>query len=238
MARAADKPGQFSAEAYMASQATNNAYYAGKYGYSYTLGNLYTDAAAKSGVVNPGGYTGLPGDNSDHSKWSNPRQARGQPFDQFGNPSKQKGDKVLTQALMGGYQYPGQAFTPRRGKGGTFMANQLSMWLQGLGVGGRSHNLGQRRRLGVQNQSNKWQYQLTQAPKGPGEGTSSVYQGFERYSTQETRLGTNYGVDPNAGFRKLESHSPNQHYISELSTLYKQDKKETGFSRRSQRKFL
>ena len=238
MARPSSKPSQFSAGAYMSSQATHNAYYAGKYGYSYTLGNLYTDAAAKSGIVNPGGYTGLPQETGRlGSQRSNPRSSRGQPFDQFGNPTQQKGDPVLQQVLMGGYQFPGQAFAPRRTKGGTYMANRLSMWMQSLGKGGRSYNFGQRRRLGVQNQSNKWQSQLTQAPKGPGVGTSSVYQGFERYSIQETRMGAD-ATDPNAGFKRLQPHAQNQHYISELSNMYKEDTKETGFARRSQRKFL
>ncbi len=238
MARGTDKPGQFSAGGYMASQATNNAYYAGKYGYSYTLGNLYTDAAIKSGVVNPGGYTGLPEETGRlGSQRSNPRASRGQPFDQFGNPTKQKGDKVLTQVQMGGYQFPGQVWTPQRSKGGTYMANELSMWMQKLGAGGRSFNFGQFRVRGVENQSNRWQNKLTQATTGPGVGTSSVYQGFERYSTQETRMGTDI-MDPNAGFKKLQPHSRNQHYISELSNMYKEKNTQTGPARRFERKFL
>ena len=245
MARPASGRGgraQFSAQSYMESQATNNAYYAGKYGYSYTLGNQYTDAAIKSGVVNPGGYTGLPkpeqpGGMGAISGMTSPTSRRNQPFDRFGNPTKQKGDPVLAQVLMGGYQFPGQAFNPRRGAGGAFMANELSMWMNSLGLGGRSPNLGRYRRVGAQWQDIGWKYQLSMAPKQIEKGESSIYQGFERYSTQETRMGTD-ATDPNAGFKRLESHSQNQHYISELSTLYKEDNNETGFARRSQRRFL
>lgn len=242
MAKPADHPSQFKSQNYMESQATNNAYYAGKYGYSYTLGNTYTDAAIKSGVVNPGGYTGLPkpeqpGGMGALSGMTSPTSRRNQPFDRFGNPTKQKGDTALQQVLMGGYQFPGQAFAPRKGKGGAFMANELSMWMQGLGIGGRSYNFGRQRLVGLANQSSKWSYQLTQASTEPGVGTSSVYQGFERYSTQETRMGTD-AMDPNAGFKRLGTHSPNQHYISELATLYKEDDNETGFARRSKRKFF
>lgn len=245
MARPAAQPQRalFKSGAYMQNQAVRNAYYAGHYGYSYTLSNTYTQAAAKSGIVNVGGYTGTPKKKrgvSNYYQQQTAQNAPGQPFDRFGNPRQQQGDLQLAQVLMGGYQFPGQAFAPRRTKGGVFIANRLSMFIQSLGVGGISYNYLRARRRGPGQESTGWRYSLTYAADRVEDekASSSIYQGFERYSTQETRLGTASSIDPNAGFKRLAGHAPDQHYISELSQMYKKEDTQTGPARRYERRFL
>lgn len=229
---------------YRTHEATQNAYYAGKYGYSWTFGTGKTQSAERSGKAHKGHYTGSPdmSERYDPHKQQSVINPRGMPFDQYGNPTRQQGDTVLGQMLMGGYQFPGQAFAPRRTEKGQFIANRLSMFLQSLGTGGYSHNMLQRRRKGEGAQSTGWKLTLSQsmgANKEPdGKGKSSIYQGKERYSTQETRMGTNYGTDPNAGFKALQQHGSDQHYLPELANMYKEQNTDTGPARRFERKFL
>ena len=236
MARPVDNPGRtpFKSQNYMESWATNNAYYAGNIGYSYTMGNQYTKAAAYSGVVNLGGYTGTPsasGGNSFYNRTSNISK-KGQPYDMLGNPTKQRGSIPLGQVLMGGYQFPGQAFAPRQVDYGTWVANPLSMWMQSLGSGGTSYNYLRARNMGPDAQEKGWMMNLTTAGKYEGKGSSSVYQGVERYSTQETRMGKDIVNDPQSGFKALDKHASDQHYMSGLSQMYKEENTDIGHARR------
>lgn len=237
MARPVSNPGRtlFKSVSYMESWATNNAYYAGNIGYSYTMGNQYTKAAAYSGVVNLGGYTGTPDPAGarDASKRAMVTSKKGAPFDRFGNPTKQRGSIPLGQLLMGGYQFPGQAFAPKQVDYGVWVANPLSMWTQSLGAGGTSYNYLRARNIGPDAQDQGWKTTLSTAQKYSGTGKSSVYQGVERYSTQETRLGKNITEDPNSGFKALEKHSSSQHYIPELSQMYKETNPNIGLARRN-----
>ena len=236
MARPVSQPGKalFKSGAYMESWATNNAYYAGNVGYSYTMGNQYTKAAAYSGVVSVGGYTGTPDSKAANiaSNRAMVTSKRGAPFDIMFNPTRQKGSLALGQVLMGGYQFPGQAFAPKQVDYGVWVANPLSMWMQGLGAGGTSYNYLRARNIGPDAQDKGWQTTLSTAQKYTGKGTSSIYQGVERYSTQETRLGKNITEDPQSGFVPLDKHASSQHYLPGLSQMYKEENTDIGVARR------
>ena len=232
-----------SEQGYTGSQSANMPYYAGHMGYSYTLGNTGTDAGIKSGVVRPGKYTGTPESGftwENRNKWQSAINAPGQPYDMFGNPSKQPGGAHLARTLSGMFQFDPRSFMPRRTKKGAYIPNNMSMWLQSQGVGGTSFNFIKQRRTGVNQQSTGWRFTLTNAPVriGDEKASSSIYQGFERYSTQETRLGTAYSTDPNAGYKALPGHAPDQHYMSGLGQMYKKENTQTGPARRYERKFM
>lgn len=231
MARAPDRPSgpQFKTQNYITSWATNNAYYAANIGYSYSMGNQYTRAAVYSGVVNTGGYTGLAPVNKT-GETQTARSPRDFKFDRYGSPKKQKASIPLGQVMMGGLQFPGMAFAPRQADYGVWVPNKLAMWTVSLGAGGTSYNWLKQRNTEAEK---GWQVSLSTAQPYTGRGSSSVYQGVERYSTQETRMGKNITEDPNSGFKALGQHSPNQHYIAGLSQMYKEENKDIGFARRN-----
>ncbi len=234
MARPVSNPERapFQTSNYVTSWAANNAYYAGNVGYNFTMGNQYTRAAVYSGVVNTGGYTGSAPANKGHATQT-ARSPRGFAYDRYGNPKQQKGSIALGQVLMGGYQFPGQAFAPKQVGYGTWVASDISMFLQSQGAGGTSYNYLRARNRGPDAQEKGWQTKLSTAQPYTGKGSSSVYQGVERYSTQETRMGKNITEDPNSGFKALGKHSSDQHYISSLSQMYKEENKDIGFARRN-----
>lgn len=163
-------------------------------GPSYTKGNVYTEAAARSGIVNSGGYTGQPNQSVD-----------------------------ITALKRSSIKYESSpAFPSQRSAGGVFMPNRLSMWHKApVGSGRQAPETRRYRRLGVRNQSLGWRAKLTQASTKSEKGTSSIYTGFERYKTRETASGTS-ALDPNAGFKKLELHATNQNYAAGLAKMFKE----------------
>ena len=259
MARAPDKSSarQFNAKQYMESWAGNNPYYAPHVNWSYsTNNNVRTEAAARSGVVQTGGYTNISPQNrgidaNDPMNWASPVRS-GSSYDRFGNVNKQVGDVQLGLAQMGGFQFPGQAFMPQRNKSGIFSANALSRWMNSKGSGGGSPTMLRGRNTG---RERGWSPMLSQAlssNKAPGGvGQSSVDSTVEMYSTQETRLGTRaYFTDEEwnegtqrygrswAGFRPLQTHASNPHFDSMLAPMFKRENPNTGFARRAPRTVL
>lgn len=207
-----------------------------------TTDTTRTNAAVRSGIVQTAGY-----------QRASPAYSPDVPYDRSRSVKKQKGAIDLGLVLMGGYQFSGQTFTPTMGKGGLFVANPLTRWMNRQGKGGYSPmNVRARNRyykdigwVGVLSQS-------LDPNKGPqGYGQSSEDATIERYSTQETRMGTRatftdeefdeetkkYGRTW-AGYRPLSTHSKNPHFDSALSQMYKSQKTNVGFARRTQRSGL
>ena len=252
----------FHAGSYMQSWWANNSYYASTagYNYAYQAGNIYTNAAIRSGVVNAGGYTNLtPGQRGigvSPQTMANPRNsARQAPYDHLGNIKKQKGDVNLALVLMGGYQFPGQAFAPVRDKQGNWGPNELSKWMTSLGGNGpRLGSMLRPRRSGVGERSTGWSGTLTQStssnkafktPGAAGRGQSSEDSTQEMYSTEETRIGTRAQFTDEewqedkgkvarsyAGFKALGSTGTNPHLNAELGQMYQRENQNIGFARR------
>jgi hypothetical protein len=249
----------------MQSWWANNPFYAGTagYNYNYQAGNQYTNAAARSGVVNVGGYINLHPANRgigiDPSTMANPRNSPHVPYDQFGYVKQQKGDVELALVLMGGYGMPGQALMPTRGKDGRFEANEFSKWLIRQGAGGITLPYTRYRRSGVEHRSTGWQGILSTSNSsnkayslgGSGRGQSSEDSTVARYSTEETRLGTRaqftdeewqeegakYGRSW-AGFKTLPDTGKNPYLQAELGTMYKRENPNVGFARRVKSTYL
>jgi len=263
VARAPDRSSaeQFSSASYMKSWWANNPYYASTAGqnYNFQAGNQYTDAAARSGVVNTGGYLNVSPEARGIPKnaytRANPRNSSNVPYDYLGNVKKQKGDVNLGLVLMGGYQFPGQAFSPERDKTGRFGPNALTRWMIAQGAGGVSTNNLRYRQSAIDNRSTGWRGLLTQSP-GPnkaigGRGQSSQDSTREMYSTIETRLGTRaqftdeawqeegakYGRSW-AGFKALPDTGGSPHLMAELGQMYKRTDPNVGFARRVQRNYF
>ena len=264
MARAPDRSnaGQFNAQSYTQSWAANNPYYAPHVNYAFnTLDNTRTQAAVRSGVVHVAGYSNItPMDQGQDQKnpynWASPiRNADTTGYDQFGNVKKQKGDINLGLVMMGGYQFPGQAFNPSRTKYGLWEANPLAKWMNAQGTGGYSPTGLRDRRVGQSQRETGWMDLLSQSissNKGPeGKGQSSEDSTLERYSTQETRLGTraqftneefNEGTSEFgrtwAGYKPLSPHAMNPHFDSKLTQMFKTENANVGFARRASERRL
>jgi hypothetical protein len=234
----------------MESWAANNPFYAPHVNWAFsTADNTRTDAAARSGVVQTAGYNNIAPqdrglDPNDPMNWASPTRS-GSSYDRFGNVNKQVGDVQLGLVLMGGFQFPGQAFMPERLKSGLFGANPLARWMNKQGTGGVSQS--GRRGRNTQRETG-WGAHLSRSitsNKGPGGvGQSSVDSTVEMYSTRETRLGTRaYFTDEEwnagtqkygrswAGFRPLQTHALNPHFDSKL-TMFKGENTNTGAARR------
>ena len=257
MARAPDRSdaGQFNATQYMESWAANNPFYAQHVNYQFnTFDTTRTKAAIRSGVVTSAQYSNVSPEGkglkqSDPYNWASPIRSASTAYDAQGNVKKQKGDVQLGLVLMGGYQFPGQAFSPSRTKYGLWEANPLAAWMNAQGVGGyspanlRSRNT--RREVG-------WMASLSQALSYPTEpGQSSEDTTEEMYSTQETRLGTraqftneefNEGTGKFgrtwAGYRPLSPHALNPHFDSKLTQMFTTKNDNVGFARRSSERRL
>ena len=261
MARAPDKSSasQFNTKDYTESWAANNPFYAKHVNWAFdTTDTTRGNAAARSGVVQTAGYNNITPQNrgisaTDPNNWANPRHHSSAPYDQFGNVKKQRGDVNLGLVLMGGYQFPGQAFAPEKGGAGVFGAGVLAKWMNKQGVGGWSPEM-----VRVRNRYRKetgWDMQLTQSlspNKAPGGvGQSSEDSTTEMYSTQETRLGTRaYFSDEElneetgkfgrtwAGYKPLGVHATNPHFDSKLGQMFKTENANVGFARRAPRSAL
>lgn len=253
MARAPDKSSasQFKTKHYIQSWAANNPFYAQHVNWAFsTRDNTRTDAAARSGVVKTAGYHNTTPEARGFSannpmNWASPVR-KDTAYDQFGNVPKQRGDVQLGLVLMGGFQFPGQAFSPARMKSGMWSANPLALWLKSKGRAGYSPaNVRDR----TYKQERGWTTQLSQSltsNKAPGgTGQSSVDSTVEMYSTQETRLGTRaYFTDEEwnagtgkygrswAGFRPLQTHALNPHFDSMLAPMFKKENPNVGAARR------
>jgi hypothetical protein len=253
VARAPDKSNasQFNVQNYTQSWAANNPFYAAHVNYAFsTADNTRTNAAARSGVVQTAGYTNVAPENrgisaNDPMNWASPTRS-GSSYDRFGNVNKQVGDLNLGLVLMGGNQFPGQAFMPERGKSGIFSANYLARWMNKQGTGGYSPS-GLRARN--TRREGGWGPVLSQSltsNKAPGGvGQSSIDSTVEMYSTQETRLGTRaYFTDEEwnagtkkygrswAGFKPLMTHSLDPHFDSKLAPMFKRESPDGGAARR------
>lgn len=263
MARPTDQPSasQFRTQAYITSWWANNAYYAptAGYNYAYSPSNIYTDAAIRSGVVHTGGYTLLTpmqqGIGVSPYTMANPRNSASQAkYDQFGNVKRQKGDVQLGLVLMGGYQFPGQAFMPVRGKDGRFEPNALVKWMTSLGAEGPTLPMLRNRRSSVGERVSGWAGILSEStgsnkamsvPGAAGRGQSSEDSTQEMYSTEETRIGTRAQFTDEewqedkgkvgrswAGFRALGSTGSTPHLDAELGQMYERTNPNVGFARR------
>jgi hypothetical protein len=182
--------------------------------------------------------------------WASPVR-RGTAYDRFGNVNKQVGDVNLGLVLMGGFQFPGQAFAPSRRKSGIFGANPLAKWMNSRGTQGISY---ENRRVRNWQRERGWTTQLSHSissNKAPGGlGQSSRDSTEEMYSTQETRLGTRAHFTEEelnkdtgefgrtwAGFKPLSVHAMNPHYDAKLGQMFKTESvTETGFARRTTRR--
>ncbi len=261
MARAPDRSnaGQFKTSDYIQSWAANNPFYASHVNWAFdTFDTTRTKAAIRSGVVQTAGYNNITPmdqgqDPKDPYNYAHPtRNADSTGYDRFGDVKKQKGDINLGLVLMGGYQFPGQAFSPSRTKYGLWEANPLAKWMNAQGVGGYSP---EGRRWRQTTTEHGWSDMLTQSissNKGPGgKGQSSEDSTLERYSTQETRLGTraqftneefNEGTSKFgrtwAGYKPLSPHAMNPHFDSKLTQMFKTENDNIGFARRASERRL
>ncbi len=261
MARAPDRSSasQFKASDYMQSWAANNPYYAQHVNWQFdTFDTTRTKAAIRSGVVSGAGYNnispeGLGYSSKDPYNFAHPtRSADKTAYDQFGDVKKQRGDINLGLVLMGGYQFPGQAFNPSRTKYGLWEANPLAKWMNAQGVGGYSP---EGRRGRNTQQETGWMSLLSQSissNKGPeGVGQSSEDSTQEMFSTQETRLGTraqfsneefNEGTGKFgsswAGYKPLSPYAMNPHWDSKLTQMFKTENENVGFARRASERRL
>ena len=249
---------QFNTDEYISSWAANNPFYAAHVNWEFsTEDTTRTQAAARSGVVHVAGYSNISPQNRgisqfDPQNWANPRHSPGVPYDRFGNVKTQRGDVQLGLALMGGLQFPGQAFMPDRTRSGLFVANRLSRWMNKQLIPG-SVSSGRRDRQYEQERG--WTVTLSQSissNKAPdGIGQSSEDSTMAMYSTQETRLGTRaYFTDEElnkdtgkfgrtwAGFKPLGSHATNPHFDSKLGQMFKTENANVGFARRAPRTAL
>jgi len=244
---------QFRSKNYMQSWAANNPYYASHVNWAFnTLDTTRTQAAARSGIVHVAGYTNVsPQDRGiEANAWTmaNPRNNMNVPYDQFGNVKKQRGDINLGLVLMGGYQFPGQAFAPTQRYGsnsGLFMANQLATWLNAKHQGILAGQTGTRYRRDARNARNRergWETTLSQSiGSNKGTGASSLDTTIARYSTQETRLGTRATFADRRtweGWRPLSSYRMNPHFNSRLGQMFQTENTNTGFARRVTRSGL
>ncbi len=255
MARAPDRSSasQFRTKGYTQSWAANNPYYASHVNWAFdTTDTTRSNAAARSGVVQTAGYNNVTPqdqgiDPNNPRNWASPVR-RGTAYDRLGNVNKQKGDINLGLVLMGGYQFPGQSMVPERDALGFFGANPLARWLNAQGTGGYSPmNL---RARNMANKETGWNVQLSQSissNKAPGGvGQSSEDSTIERYSTQETRMGTRaFFTDEEldeetkkfgrtwAGFKPLRANLPNPHFDSALGQMFKTDNPNVGAARRA-----
>jgi hypothetical protein len=241
----------------MESWAANNPFYAPHVNWAFsTEDTTRTQAAARSGVVRVASYSNVTPQNrgineNDPMNWASPVRS-GTSYDKFGNVNKQVGDVQLGLVLMGGFQFPGQAFMPDRSSLGTFSANKLARWMNKQGVGGYSP---EGRRYRSYRRETGWSSMLSQSfssNKAPdGIGQSSMDSTLERYSTQETRLGTRaYFTDEEmnkdtgrfgrtwAGFKPLGSHATNPHFDSKLTQMFKTENANVGAARRAPRTVL
>lgn len=217
MARAPDNPSGplFRTDSYIQSWWANAPYYASSGGsqYGYQAGNQFTNAAIRSGIVNPGGYLNVSplgygpvvssggvrqtGIKQDWRTVASPVN-RNTPYDYLGNVKKQKGDIALGWVLMGPQAFPGGAFAPRYSPKLGERPNKLSMFMQDRGYGGTTFSTLRYRRSNVDLQSTGWQGNLTQfggsnkalTTGAGGRGQSSEDSTQEMYSTDETRAGT------------------------------------------------
>ncbi len=242
MARAPDRSSaeQFNVTEYTQSWAANNPFYAAHVNWAY-------DATGRTGYSNV-----KPQDRgisaTDPMNWASPTR-KGTAYDRFGNVNKQRGDVNLGLVLMGGTQFPGQAFIPERSKLGTFTANRLARWMNEQGVRGYSP---EGRRSRNYRRETGWSTMLSQSiSSSKGVGQSSEDTTEEMYSTQETRLGTrayftDEEVDANtgkmgrtwAGFKPLSTHAMNPHFDSKLGQMFKTESPNVGFARRTLRSSL
>ena len=257
MARAPDKSyaGQFKTTDYIQSWAANNPYYAPHVTWEFdTMDTRRTQAAARSGIVRSPGYSNISPENRgydqrDMRNWARPEHPSSAPYDYLGNVKKQRGDVQLGLVMMGGYQFPGQAFRAVPGKSGFLMPNRLAKWMNEQGIGGYSPEGRRFRRSGGKYRDRGWEGTLSQSMssnKGPGGfGQSSEDSTVERYSTQETRMGTRAIFTDEefdeetkkfgrtwAGFRPLSTHSRNPHFNSALGQMFQSKNTDTGFARR------
>jgi len=265
MARAPTHPERvlFSTEAYMNSWAASNMFYAqfiaagsspsqwieDKYA-DFRIPTQNPQAALKSGIVDRGGYVNIiPKSGPAAGLRASPNYAASQTnFNYLGARKKQKPDLGVGWVAMGGYAFPGQAFTPvRNPKTGGFGPNALSLFMVGHGMMGNGSGLLSRapdptgvraRKTPGKKYDRGWTSTLDYAINGGqrgegGIGHSSVDTTNEMYATKETASGANmYDTDeqmgPNgswtrlyAGFKRLAPHSQNQNYITDLGNMYK-----------------
>ncbi len=268
MARAPDKSsaGQFSTASYTASWAANNPYYAGHVNWAFntfdtTRGSLggESQAALKSGVVHQASYSNIKPqdsgyDQKNQSNWASPINSSDVPYDQYGQVKKQVGDMQLGLVMMGGYQFPGNAFGYKKTLQG-FVPDELSLWMMNQGTGGARTTGLRYRRYSEKWREKGWQTQLSQSlysNKGPGGiSQSSEDSTIERYSTQETRRGTRSAFTDEtlneetgkfgrswAGFQPLSTHSKEAHFDFRLGQMFKSENPNTGAARRTPRSGL
>ena len=268
MARPPDKSdaSQFNAKSYMESWWANNPFYAttAGYNYNYQAGNIYTNAAIRSGVVRTGGYTNLTpqqrGIPNNASTRASPRNSPNVPYTHLGDIKQQRGDIELGLVLMGDYAFPGQAKYPVRDENGNWGPNAFVQWLEKRGAGGPTMPMVRFRRSKVSERSGGWNGILTQSlgsnkaigvPGARGRGQSSEDSTKEMYSTEETRIGTRAQFTDEewqegtqkwgrswAGFKELGKHSQNPHLRTQLGTMYKPENQNIGFARRNTRQYL
>lgn len=256
MARPPDESSarQFNVTRYTESWAANNPYYATHVGWEFdTTDTTRTQAAIKSGVVRTAGYYNVRPEDRGISASSlynqaNPRHHSSVPYDRFGNVKKQRGDIQLGLVLMGGLQFPGQAFAPVQGKAGVFGPNYLARWMNSKMAGKQLSLSGMRARNQVRERGYtdflSQSISSNKAPGGVGQSSRDTTQ--EMYSTQETRLGTraiftSEEIDKEtgkygrtwAGYRPLSAHAMNPHFDSKLGQMFKTENPNIGFARRS-----
>ncbi len=263
MARAPDKSSaeQFNVADYTSSWAANNPYYAAHVTWGFdttdtTRGALGgpSQSALKSGIVQVASYSNIHPEASGKSasdplNWANPRHSSNVPYDRFGNVKKQAGDVNLGLVLMGGYQFPGQAFGYKQTQTRGFVPDGMSLWMLEQGMAGYSPSGLRSRKYGDRFRDKGWQATLTRSTtsnKGPGGyGQSSEDSTMEMYSTRETRLGksvhfTDEEFDEEtkkfgrswAGYRRLASHGSNPHYDSSLGQMFVRGNVNVGEARR------
>jgi len=274
MARAGSNPTlqPFSTQTYIESWAASNLFYAdyinetnakarmstGKDSQGpvrdYVTGNINTQAAARSGVVNSGGYNAR---YDPASKYANTRAtpnyaAKDAGLDIFGNKKRQKNDAALSmRAVEKTYGLPGAATVPSRSRGGKFIPNTLSVFLMKRGSGGVSPSMLRGRNTGTsigQMSTRGWKSQLSQS-EGPqkgqgGVGQSSIDSTNEMYMTKETARGHNmYDTDEKlnenkefgrdwAGWNNLPLHEDRPNYLTGLGNMYKEGTQPSGYSKR------
>jgi hypothetical protein len=254
VARPPDKSSasQFRTQSYIESWAANNPFYAPHVNWAFdTTDTTLGRSAAYSGNVQVAGYNNVTPQNkgideNNPINWASPVR-RGTAYDRFGAVNKQVGDVQLGLVLMGGYQFPGQAFSPERTKSGLWGANPLAKWMNKQGVQGYVPE-GRRYRNG--RRETGWSTMLSRSITSNkavgGVGQSSEDSTQEVYSTQETRLATRaeftneqFNAEAGkfgrtwAGFKPLSTHSLNPHFDSKLGQMFKTENANTGFARRS-----
>lgn len=284
MARAADYPGRvlFSTSSYISSWWTNNAYYAGTAGktYAFVAGDGYTTSvgggyrgsrsALYSGVVHPAGYSAISprgyGGTPSNPYWGTPRTMFNtsspirnayQPYDAFGNIRRQRGDIQLGKLMMGGYQFPGQAFSPDYSPQKGLRANTLVRWFENLGMGGYTDPMVRFRRSDKSWRSTGWAGNLTTAtsankalevPGANGRGQSSEDSTTEMYKTIETTLGARSSFTDEtwneakskfaqswAGWKELGDTGKQPYLDASLGQMFEEENTNVGFARRVQR---